>query len=171
MGEVIRQKNMHAFKMSARCGWHRHHLLPNHLRRYPDLRKFMERLGRTGAGLGDFETNGMFLPSEERIAQNAHLPLHRGPHLAYNDVVVGALDSLRQEIIRHEVGERDQHASVRNLQRRLKTLLQLSALDMDVALAGRDPFGPIPVAAALDRQTDALFAAALARTQDQAASA
>ncbi len=63
------------------------------------------------------------------------------------------------------------HAALRALQCRLKTLLQLSALDMDVALAGRDPFGPIPVSAALDRQTDALFAAALRQAEGQVASA
>jgi len=157
--------------MPARSGWHRHHLLPNHLSRYPDLRKFTEQLGGTGAGLDDFDTNGMFLPSEEGIARHAHLPLHRGPHLTYNEIVVSALDGLRQDVVRCKTGLRDQHAAVRALQCRLRTLLQLSALDMDVALAGRDPFGPIPVAAALDRQTDALFAAALGRTPPQLASA
>jgi hypothetical protein len=131
----------------------------------------MEQLGGRGLGLGDFETNGMFLPSEEHIARHVHLPLHRGPHLTYNTVVVDALDGLHQDILRQRVSHPAQHAAVRGLQRRLKMLLQLSALDSDVALAGRDPFGPIPVAAALDRRTDALFASQMQEKQGQLASA
>jgi hypothetical protein len=54
----------------------------------------MEQPGRTGSGLGDFQTYGMFLPSEERIARHMQRPLNRGPHLTNNAVVVEGLDGL-----------------------------------------------------------------------------
>jgi len=112
--------------------------------------------------LGDFATNGMFLPAEEALARAARLPLHRGSHRTYNAVVADALDRMRICVLRRSIRPSGHIASVRGLQRRLRTLLQLSALDAEVMLASRDPFGTIPFAAALDNKTDELFGRALA---------
>lgn len=148
------------FRTPTRCGWHRHHLLPNSLQQYPDLRDFTDALSITGFDLGDFGTNGMFLPADETIASTVHLPLHRGSHHTYNAIVIAALD-----LVRHGVGRlepRGQIAALRGLQARLRTMLRTSALNGDVCLASRDPFGCSANAASLDLKTDAQFFDALA---------
>ena len=39
----------------------------------------------------DFATNGLFLPSREEAALTMRLPLHRGPHHAYSQLVEARL--------------------------------------------------------------------------------
>jgi A nuclease family of the HNH/ENDO VII superfamily with conserved AHH len=156
-----------AFRTPTRPGWHRHHLLPNHVRHYPDLRDFMLGVAGSGVALDDFATNGMFLPAEERLACAAHLPLHRGSHRTYNAIVIDALDSIRRVSLSARIGGPRRVAVVRHLQSRLKSLLCVSALDTQVLLASRDPSGSTPIGDLLDRQTDALFEAALAREADE----
>ncbi len=53
-------------------------------------------LGRKRVGFDDFRRNGMLLPAHESSAQRMGLPLHRGPHPAYNEMVMerlGAIES------------------------------------------------------------------------------
>ncbi len=45
-------------------------------------------LGSDRLGFEDFRRNGLLLPATERAAQRIGLPLHRGPHRRYNEVVV-----------------------------------------------------------------------------------
>ena len=151
-----RRRPRAVFNVAARRGWHRHHLLPNHLLRYPDLRDFVGELADPNIWLGDFPSNGMFLPAEEAIARAVRLPLHRGSHRTYNAMVIDALDDIQCGTVRLRLGLQGRIAAIRGLQRRLRTLLQQSAVDTEVVLAGRDPFGPS--LAALDLRTDAMFA-------------
>lgn len=44
-------------------------------------------LGAGRIGLEDFRRNGMLLPAREQAALRLALPLHRGPHRAYNELV------------------------------------------------------------------------------------
>lgn len=39
----------------------------------------------------DFATNGLFLPSREEAALTMRLPLHRGPHHAFSQLVEARL--------------------------------------------------------------------------------
>jgi hypothetical protein len=151
----------YVFRTPTRPGWHRHHLLPSTLRRYPDLRDFISNIAGSGAGLDDFATNGMFLPAEEALATAVNLPLHRGPHRTYNTVVIETLETLRQGAARVRLTRAGRIAAVRGLQRRLHALLRASALDAEVELASRDPFGPTAAGAKLDRRTDAMVFASL----------
>jgi A nuclease family of the HNH/ENDO VII superfamily with conserved AHH len=151
------------FRTPTRSGWHRHHLLPNHLRRYPDLRDFMLGIAGSGVALDDFSTNGMFLPAEEELARVTQLPLHRGSHRTYNGIVIEALEAIRRTAISEKIGVAGRVTAVRSLQRQLKTLLRTSASDTQVSLASCNPFGQTPVGEMLDRQTDALWAEVLAR--------
>lgn len=153
-----------SFAAPTRRGWHRHHLLPSHIQRFPDLRRFVGGFSDLGFRLGDFGTNGMFLPAEEVIAQAARLPLHRGPHWHYNDIVIDALDTIRLSRRHTGLSRCAQFGALRALQEQLRAALQTSARDADVALGSRDPFGRTAVLAVLDIQTDALFAAALGQT-------
>jgi A nuclease family of the HNH/ENDO VII superfamily with conserved AHH len=161
MRDFLKRRSRSGFKVPTRPGWHRHHILPTNIRRYPDLRDFLGGIGDLDGWLEDFGANGMFLPAVESVARATRLPLHRGPHRTYNAIVIDALDGIRLGSLRIGIRRNGQAASVLALQRRLRSILQGSALDGDVLLASRNPFGPIPLAIAMDRQTDALFAKAV----------
>lgn len=48
----------------------------------------MQAIGRTRIGFDDFRRNGLLLPAREESARLLGLPLHRGPHRIYNEVVM-----------------------------------------------------------------------------------
>jgi hypothetical protein len=69
-------------------GLQRHHILPRQL---IDRGAFTTLLGSVGSdrlGFHDFRRNGLLLPATEEGARRIGLPLHRGPHRRYNEVVV-----------------------------------------------------------------------------------
>jgi hypothetical protein len=62
----------------------RHHLLPRQLL---GRRSFVRLFGAVDArklGFDDFRRNGVLLPARVEAARRLALPLHRGPHRAYN---------------------------------------------------------------------------------------
>ena len=66
----------------------RHHLLPRQLLSEPCFALLIDALGRDRLGNDDFRRNGLLLPATEDAAFGAGLPLHRGPHRAYNELVM-----------------------------------------------------------------------------------
>lgn len=69
-------------------GMQRHHLLPLQLLSARCFGPLFERIGREQVGFDDFRRNGLLLPATERSAVRIGLPLHRGPHCHYNEMVV-----------------------------------------------------------------------------------
>ncbi len=45
-------------------------------------------IGRASVGFDDFRANGLLLPASEEASIRIGLPLHRGPHRHYNEVVI-----------------------------------------------------------------------------------
>lgn len=68
-------------------GLQRHHLLPCQLLKRACFNPLFEAVGRERIGFNDFRCNGILLPSAESAAIRLALPLHRGPHRSYNDLV------------------------------------------------------------------------------------
>ena len=68
------------------AGLQRHHLLPRVLVGQRCFARLIEAVGATAA-FEDFRRNGMLLPATEEAAVRMGLPLHRGPHSAYSDMV------------------------------------------------------------------------------------
>lgn len=66
----------------------RHHLLPKQLLDKRCFAPLFETLGSERIGFHDFRRNGLLLPAREDAAQRLALPLHRGPHRAYNQMVI-----------------------------------------------------------------------------------
>ncbi|GGD66332.1 hypothetical protein GCM10010990_14800 [Croceicoccus mobilis] len=59
------------------------------------MKPFLNELVHEGLGFEDFRTNGLLLPGTEKLALKQGLPLHRGPHRLYNEMVlerVGAIE-------------------------------------------------------------------------------
>lgn len=66
----------------------RHHLLPRQLLGQPCFAGLIDAAGRDQVGYDDFRRNGLLLPATESAALKVGLPLHRGPHRAYNELVM-----------------------------------------------------------------------------------
>lgn len=53
-------------------------------------------IGRSQVGFDDFRANGLLLPATEEATLRTGMPLHRGPHRHYNELVierVGGIES------------------------------------------------------------------------------
>jgi len=68
-------------------GMQRHHLLPRQLLDARCHGALFAALGHERLGFDDFRRNGLLLPASDRAALRIGLPLHRGPHRAYNELV------------------------------------------------------------------------------------
>lgn len=66
----------------------RHHLLPLQLLGERCFGHLIRGVGRANIGFDDFRSNGMLLPAREDSAIRLCLPLHRGPHRIYNQMVI-----------------------------------------------------------------------------------
>jgi len=70
-----------------RAGLQRHHLLPRQLLAQGCFAAMFEHLDPRAIGVDDFRSNGLLLPAEEEASARMGLPLHRGPHPVYNELV------------------------------------------------------------------------------------
>jgi len=77
-------------------GMQRHHLLPLQLLSARCFGPLFDRIGRDQVGFDDFRRNGLLLPATERSAVRIGLPLHRGPHGHYNEMVVERVGQIEQ---------------------------------------------------------------------------
>lgn len=68
-------------------GLQRHHLLPRQLWSRRCFSALLTQVGRERLGFDDFRRNGLLLPASEAAALRTGMPLHRGPHRTYNELV------------------------------------------------------------------------------------
>ena len=69
-------------------GLQRHHLLPRQVRGKGAFSRLFAALDPRRLGFDDFRRNGILLPARDEAARRLGLPLHRGPHRAYNEMVM-----------------------------------------------------------------------------------
>jgi hypothetical protein len=159
-----------AFRAVNRCGapdhdpaLQRHHILPRQLLDRRCFEAMFAHLGNERVGFDDFRRNGLLLPASEAAVRRLALPLHRGPHHAYNRVVIERVGQI----------ERAWAAARRSAPRRAATdaamrlaLLQsalrrklLDPLRSRAALHRRDPLGSGADFTELDAMADLLWPA------------
>lgn len=68
-------------------GMQRHHLLPRQLLSHRCFGRLFDAIGLERLAIDDFRRNGLLLPASDHAAMRMRLPLHRGPHRAYNTLV------------------------------------------------------------------------------------
>jgi hypothetical protein len=76
--------------MRKRCkpdGFHCHHLIPLSVLEKRSFARIFGKARAAGFDPDDFASNGMHLPFREDLAIAFGLPLHRGPHHIYNEIV------------------------------------------------------------------------------------
>ena len=143
------------------AGLQRHHLLPRVL---VGLTCFARLLGALGsrAGLDDFRRNGMLLPATEGAAVRMGLPLHRGPHRTYSDMVRERLGGIEAGWVANSRRDADAagHAALRDLAA-LQAELRRSLLDPQrtLRLNRSDPLGGGTDFTRLDAMAETLWGA------------
>lgn len=124
-------------------GLQRHHLVPTEMLADKALARMFYWLGIDSVGYDDFRRNGLLLPSNDAMARRLGLPLHRGPHPIYNDVVrsrVGQIEARWSRNRRRFEEEAGEEALFRLglLQRALRRRL-LNPRGRPMTLSSRDP--------------------------------
>lgn len=66
----------------------RHHLLPRQLLSQRCFGALFNTIRPEHVGFHDFRTNGLLLPATDQATMRTGMPLHRGPHHRYNEVVI-----------------------------------------------------------------------------------
>ena len=72
---------------SVISGFQSHHLIPVGVFANHAFAKAFEAVRPDGFDVRCFPRNGVFLPATELAAMRSGLPLHRGPHRRYNELV------------------------------------------------------------------------------------
>ena len=143
-------------------GLQRHHLLPCQLLSQRCFGTMFAEVGRARVGFDDFRRNGLLLPATEDASKRTGMPLHRGPHPRYNEVVIARVGRIeaRWSVVRRT----DSEAALVEALLRLHLLQgalrrQLLAQRRRVVLNRKDPLGTGFDFTALDAMTEALWAA------------
>jgi hypothetical protein len=142
------------------AGLQRHHLIPRQLLREPCFAGLVGRLGRQAIGFDDFRRNGLLLPASEMAALRTGLPLHRGPHRHYNELVFERVGQIEARWRGRGQPDADSEALWRLalLQRALRRRLLSDRRD-GVLLSRRDPSRSSVDFSVLDAMTDELWGA------------
>ena len=106
----------------------RHHILPRQALTLFGLQRMLGRLGEQQVGFHDFRRNGLLLPATDAAARRVLMPLHRGPHRQYNQLVlerIGQIEAGWQRRRASNDGAADREALMRLdlLQRALRRRL------------------------------------------------
>ena len=140
----------------------RHHLLPCQLLSQRCFGLLFAALGHDSLGFDDFRLNGLLLPASGESALRIRLPLHRGPHRAYNGMVaerVGQIESdwARLRLRAPEIALDQALMRLDLLQRALRRRL-LEPVRTRMRLNRRDPLGIGLDFTGLDAMAEALWA-------------
>lgn len=137
-----------------------HHLIPVGVFSRVAFASDFGRLRGDGFDVSSFMQNGMFLPSTEAAAMRSRMPLHRGPHRRYNDLVAHRVAAILKDMNagRPCAGAcRDAVQRLQILTAALRTALYRRAPFM--ALNQRDPFATHVDFSDLDAVCDILWSA------------
>jgi len=143
------------------AGLQRHHLLPRQLLSQRCFGRLFAEVGCESVGFDDFRRNGLLLPATEAASLRTGMPLHRGPHRRYTEVViarVGRIESRWSQARRSDDGAALREALMR-LQL-LQTALRRQLLaGRRVLLNRKDPLGAGFDFTELDAMAEMIWAA------------
>lgn len=143
-------------------GLQRHHILPRQILTKASLRPMLSAIGSERLCFEDFRRNGLLLPANDDAALRVGLPLHRGPHRTYNEMVIERVGQIERgwastRLRAPEVALQETLDRLELLQRALRRRL----LDQQrrLRLNRNDPLGSGIDFALLDAMTDQLWPA------------
>ena len=144
-------------------GFQRHHLLPRQLLSDRCFGAMFHGIGRNRIDFDDFRANGLLLPATDAAAVRIGLPLHRGPHHVYNQLVIERVAQIEKGWCENRAKVPDialEHALMRLtlLQRALRRRL-LDQVNRRFILNRNDPIGRAHDYRDLDAMADLLWGA------------
>lgn len=113
-------------------GFHCHHIIPLEIIDKAAFRPLFRTMRELGFDFDDFHQNGMYLPCTEANAAAFRLPLHRGPHPVYNQLVCERIAAFDRQ------GCSSQLFEMQQLQCALKAALRKNELPL--RKGSRNPF-------------------------------
>ena len=139
----------------------RHHLLPRQLLSRRCFSTLFAHIGRERVGFDDFRSNGLLLPATEEATHRTGMPLHRGPHRRYNELVMERVGRIEAQWI--EASKTDPDTARNEALMRLRLLqiaLRRRLLDdrKRLLLNRKDPLGTGFDFTELDAMAEALWA-------------
>lgn len=119
-----------------------------------------DQIDRNSVGFDDFRANGLLLPSTGSAALRTGMPLHRGPHRSYNELVIERVGQIEQswQALRGKDADQaliDALMRLRLLQSALRR--RLLSERRRFILNRKDPLGTGYDFAELDAMADALW--------------
>ena len=144
------------------AGLQRHHLLPRQLLSRRCFGAMFADVGRKRVGFDDFRRNGLLLPATESASVSTGMPLHRGPHPRYNEVVIARVGQIEAHwsVARYEDAEGALHDALLRLHLLQGALRrQLLAEHRRILLNRRDPLGAGYDFSELDEMAESLWSA------------
>lgn len=119
-------------------------------------------IGREQVGFDDFRCNGLLLPATESASVRSGMPLHRGPHARYNEMVIARVGRIEAGWV--VTRRRDEEAALVEALLRLHLLQsalrrQLLAQRRRLVLNAKDPLGSGFDFTELDAMAESLWAA------------
>ena len=138
----------------------RHHLLLCQSLSFPCFGRLFDKLGLWRFGFDDFRRNGLLLPSREEAAVGLSIPLYRGPHRDYNEMVIEKVGRIEQSWSRRRSRSDDgRHIEALDRLARLQDRLRLNLLDQRRTphLSSKDPRSWAPDLADLDALAEDLW--------------
>ena len=144
------------------AGLQRHHVLPRQVLEARGIAELIDEVGTDCLGFHDFRRNCMLLPATDEVAMRLGLPLHRGPHQSYNQLVIERMGQIEAGWQKRRRSRRSDQAMIEALmridllQRALRRRLLDPASWRGAPLHARDPALDF---SHLDRMAEALWAA------------
>jgi hypothetical protein len=141
----------------------RHHLLPLQLLSEGCFGTMFEAVGLGAGRFDDFRANGLLLPASEEATLRTGMPLHRGPHRIYNEMVIARVGRIEQDWSGQRLGNPE--AALRQALMRLGLLqaaLRRRLMDQmrqRLLLNSKDPLRMQVDFSELDAMADALWGA------------
>jgi hypothetical protein len=132
-------------------GFHCHHIIPAEVVEKPAFRTMFNRIGAIGFDFQSFHQNGMYLPCTEENAAAFGLPLHRGPHPLYNQIVCERIAAFER------LSPNGQLRQIYDLQKTLRVALRSNALPL--RNSQRDPLAPNPAFETIEKAAFDLYGA------------
>jgi len=114
------------------AGLQRHHLLPRQALDVRGVASLIQEIGTDTVGFHDFRRNGLLLPATDETAVRLGLPLHRGPHHSYNDLVIERMGQI-------EAGWQKRRRGRRNTGARIEALMRIDLLQRALRMRLLDP--------------------------------
>lgn len=143
-------------------GLQRHHLLPRQLLDERCFGPMFDTIGRSRVGFDDFRRNGLLLPATEEATIRTGMPLHRGPHRHYNELVIERVGRIEERW--SATNGKDTETALREALERM-TLLQsalrrrLLSEKRPIVLNRNDPLGTGFDFTQLDAMAEVLWSA------------